>query len=87
MKLHVILPLVLVPATLLGALTWRAGMTALLGEIATGILLGPQLFDLLPLDDGAVAFRELAHIGLCALLFRLGMKSRPETIVLSLIHI
>lgn len=80
MRLHLLLPLVLLPASLLGELTRRIGITALVGEITVGVLLGPAVANLLPARGAPGVFHELAHIGFCALLFRLGMQSRPETL-------
>lgn len=80
MKLHLLLPLVLLPSTFLGELTRRAGLTALLGEVAVGALLGPALAGILPVHGGTGSFHELAHIGLCVLLFRLGMMSRFDSL-------
>lgn len=81
MTLHLLLPVVLLPATLSGELTRRAGLTALVGEVFVGVVLGPEIMNVIPERGMAPAFYELGHIGLCALLFRLGMHSRPSALL------
>jgi len=81
MTLHLLLPVVLLPATLSGELTRRVGLTALVGEVFVGVALGPEVLNMIPERGMAPAFYELGHIGLCALLFRLGMHSRPNALL------
>lgn len=80
MQLHVLLPIVLVPAKLGGQAVRRIRLPAVVGEIAVGFLLGASVLDILP-DAGRDPagygqFRELAQIGLCVLLFRVGLETR-----------
>ncbi len=82
MNLHVLLPLILVPAFLMGELARRIRCPAVVGQIAAGFLLGPAVLNLLPLADAGTmshgGLHELAQIGICALLFRAGLDTRME---------
>lgn len=81
MELHLLLPLTLAPAILLGQLLRRAGLPAVVGQILAGVLLGPMVFGLLqPISPGGNGngdgFHELARIGLCVLLFKIGLETQ-----------
>lgn len=81
MGLHLLLPLVIVPAIILGQFLRRFGLPAVVGQILAGVLLGPMVFGLVePHDANGNAngngFYELAEIGLCALLFKIGLETR-----------
>lgn len=85
MEIHVLLPLSLIPAILLGELGRKAGFPVVIGQIVTGFLLGPVVFGLLPneldshgTENGSVGngFFEIAEIGICVLLFRVGLETR-----------
>jgi len=81
MEIHVLLPLALIPAILLGELGRKFGHPAVVGQIVAGFLLGPAILGLLPSGahegGGPVSgFFELAEIGICVLLFRVGLETR-----------
>lgn len=48
MKLHLLLPIVLVTAKLLGGLGRRLGVPTVVGEILAGVLLGPTVIGAIP---------------------------------------
>jgi len=79
MNLHILLPILLVIAKLVGVLCRKVGVPAVVGEILAGILLGPAVFGLLPASGSEIAgfnvFEEFAQIGLCVLLFRIGLET------------
>ncbi len=85
MQLHVLLPIVLVPAKLAGEAARRIRVPAVVGEILVGFLLGASVLDILPEASrdpaGYSQFRELAEIGLCVLLFRIGLETRVADFV------
>jgi Kef-type K+ transport system membrane component KefB len=80
-QLHWLLPIVLVTAKLFGAVARRWGLPAVVGEILAGVLLGPSLLGVLEFPgygaDGDPLF-GLAQIGLCVLLFRVGLETDLE---------
>ena len=53
---------------------------AVVGEIAAGVLLGSAVLGWLPAEDsageGTRVFQDLAQIGLCVLLFKIGLETR-----------
>jgi len=79
LHLHIFLPLLLVTAKLLGAAGRKIGIPAVVGEIFAGLLLGPSVFGVIPHEaTGGEAFKvfgEFAQIGLCVLLFRIGLET------------
>ena len=80
MQSHLLIPLALVPAKLLGGVANRMRIPAVVGEIAAGVLLGPALLGWLPSEasagEGPGVFHDLAQIGLCVLLFKIGLETR-----------
>jgi len=82
MRLHVLLPLALIPAIFLGQLFRRFGLPVVVGQILAGGLLGPMVLGLIEPgeshgDNGnGNGFYELAEIGLCVLLFKIGLETR-----------
>ncbi len=62
-------------------MAWRWGLPAVVGEILAGVLLGPSLLGVLEFPgygaDGDPLF-GLAQIGLCVLLFRVGLETDLE---------
>ncbi|NNM29491.1 MAG: cation:proton antiporter, partial [Akkermansiaceae bacterium] len=79
MSLHILLPLVLVPAILLGQLLKRFGLPVVVGQMLAGFLLGPAVFGLIEgraEDAGKNGIHELAEIGLCVLLFKIGLETK-----------
>ncbi len=79
LPLHLLLPLLLVTAKLLGVAGRKVGVPAVVGEIFAGLLLGPSLIGALPSEatggDAFHVFGEFAQIGLCILLFRIGLET------------
>ncbi len=81
MELHWLLPVVLITAKLLGGAARRCGFPAVVGEITAGIVLGPSLLGLVELPahgETTSPLLALAQIGLCALLFRIGLETDLE---------
>jgi Kef-type K+ transport system membrane component KefB len=80
-QLHWLLPIVLITAKLFGAVALRWGLPAVVGEILAGVVLGPSLLGVLSApgqgEDGDPLF-GLAQIGLCVLLFRVGLETELE---------
>ncbi len=80
MKLHLLLPAVLGAAVAGQALMRRLRLPAVVGEIAAGFVVGPYVLGLVPGGEagpaGPGAIQELAQIGLCVLLFRVGLETR-----------
>ncbi len=68
-----ILAVVLIVAKILGELCERIGIPSILGEIGTGILLGPTAFGLISNPNEAV-FQLFAEIGIIMLLFVAGFE-------------
>lgn len=78
MELHLLLAVVLVSARVGAIVADRAGAPAVLGEMLAGIALGPAVLDIVALpetEDTAGPLYGLAQIGLCALLFRVGIET------------
>ena len=80
MQSHLLLPLALISAKLLGGVAKRLRIPAVVGEIAAGVVLGPALLGFLPSEvstaEGDGVFHVLAQIGLCVLLFKIGLETR-----------
>ncbi len=80
MKLHLLLPAVLLAAVAGQAVMRRLRLPAVVGEIAAGFVVGPYVLGLVPGGEagpaGHGAIQELAQIGLCVLLFRVGLETR-----------
>lgn len=79
LHLHILLPVLLVTAKLLGVAGRKVGIPAVVGEIFAGLLLGPALIGAIPTEaaagEGFHVFEEFAQIGLCVLLFRIGLET------------
>ena len=70
--------LLLISGKVLAELAERLGQPAVLGEICAGILLGPSLLSCVPCHEympGFYRVRDIAHLGICALLFQIGLES------------
>jgi Kef-type K+ transport system membrane component KefB len=83
LSLHWLLPIVLVTAKLCGTLARRWGLPAVVGEIAAGVALGPALIGVVAFpgqeaDDDPLL--GLAQIGLCVLLFRVGLETELDDV-------
>lgn len=79
MDTHLLIPLALIPAILLGQLGLRFGLPVVVGQILTGFILGPMVLGLIhgvSESGGNDTFQELAKIGLCVLLFKVGLETR-----------
>lgn len=80
MNLHLLLPTILLPAKLLEEVMRRIHLPAVTGAILAGVVLGPALLGVLPQEahdpEGYEMVHELARIGLCVLLFRIGLETR-----------
>jgi len=83
MTLHLLLPIVLVPAILVGYIFKKAGLPVVVGQIFVGVVLGPMglgLIGEIDIESGdsikSSAFHQLAEIGLCVLLFKVGLETR-----------
>ena len=70
--------IIIVVATLVGILARQLGQPTIVAYIATGVLLGPVVFELVSAEDPLVGV--LAELGLGFLLFLLGMKMRFSAI-------
>lgn len=80
MGLHLLLPLMIVPAIIIGQLLHRVGLPAVVGQILAGVMLGPMVFGLIEPGEAhggkGNGLYELAEIGLCVLLFKIGLETR-----------
>jgi len=84
MDLHLLLPLVLVPAILVGYAFKKIGLPVVVGQILVGVALGPMGFALIGGNAESrshEAFHQLAEIGLCVLLFKVGLETRLREFV------
>jgi len=79
MHLHLLLPAILLPAKGLGEAARRIRIPVVIGEIGAGILLGPALLRVIPsasqTSEDFALLKELASIGLCGLLFKMGLET------------
>ncbi len=79
-SLHVLFPLLLIPAKLLEGMARRVRLPGVVGSLAAGLLLGPAILGILPAESGGLdeagALQQLAQIGLCVLLFKIGLETR-----------
>ena len=83
MGLHWLLPIILVSAKLFGAVARRGGLPSVVGEIVAGIVLGPSALGILEMHGhrgGGEPLLELAQIGLCVLLFRVGLETQLDEV-------
>lgn len=80
MELHLLLPVILLSATLLGRVARRVRLPEVVGVIFAGVILGPAVLNVLPSEQadplGYGLVQGLAHIGLCVLLFQIGLETR-----------
>lgn len=80
MNLHLLLPTILLPAKLLEEVMCRIHLPAVIGAILAGVILGPDLLGVIPQEAhnprGYEMVHELARIGMCVLLFRIGLETR-----------
>lgn len=70
--------LLLISGKVLAELAERLGQPSVLGEICAGILMGPSLLSCVPCHEympGFYKVRDIAHLGICALLFQIGLES------------
>lgn len=88
MHLHLLLPAILLPAKGLGEVARRIRIPVVIGEIGAGVLLGPALLRMIPSATAATEaagdfglLKELASIGLCGLLFKMGLETRMSDFV------
>lgn len=81
MQLHWLLPIVLITAKVFGTLARCWGLPAVVGEIVAGVALGPALIGVVA-SPGHGANDDplfgLAQIGLCVLLFRVGLETELD---------
>lgn len=74
-----ILAVVMVAAKLGGAVAYRLGQPAVLGELLAGVVLGPSLINITGLPwfhhDHATFMRELAELGVVLLMFLAGVET------------
>ncbi|MBI2653526.1 cation:proton antiporter [Candidatus Woesearchaeota archaeon] len=66
-----VLALLILLAKILGEISEKIGLTSLVGEVFAGILLGPQILDILGYPE---IFHSLADIGIILLLFLAGFE-------------
>ncbi|GAB4258861.1 MAG: cation:proton antiporter [Deferrisomatales bacterium] len=82
MRLHLLLPALLIAAVAGQAVARRLRLPGVVGEILAGVVLGPYLLGVIPAEGagapGQAAVRELAQVGLCVLLFRVGLETRLD---------
>lgn len=75
MSLLVQLSILLASALILVPLAKRLGLSSILAFLLTGIVLGPNLFDL---DQSTALTAQLTQVGTLSLLFLLGLQLRPQ---------
>jgi Kef-type K+ transport system membrane component KefB len=85
MELHLLLPVILLSATLLSKAARSVRLPAVIGVILAGVILGPAVLGILPTKgDDPVGFglvQSLAQIGLCVLLFQIGLETRLKDFI------
>src|SRR3989337_3877555 len=70
--------LIFASAKLLGEIFERFKQSAVIGEILAGVILGPQVFNLIGTSE---IFPVLAQIGAIILLFTVGVQTKVEEIM------
>ncbi len=84
MNVHLLLPMLLLPAKLLEELARRVRLPGVTGPILAGVLLGAGGLGLIPSEaadpEGHELVQRLSQIGLCVLLFRVGLETRIEAL-------
>lgn len=83
MSIHFLLPLTILVVKIFEEVARRTGTPSILGAILAGVILGPIGFNAAPglfleQHGNTSTFNELAQIGLCVLLFRIGTESRLD---------
>ena len=80
MNLHILLPLILITTKLLEEVMRRVRLPTVVGAIFAGFFLGPAILGVIPAEaenpEAYEMVHQLAQIGLCVLLFRIGLETR-----------
>jgi Kef-type K+ transport system membrane component KefB len=75
-RLFLVIAAMLVGAKLLGELAERIGQPSVLGELVAGVVLGPSLLGIVPLQGStADVIHVLAELGVVLLLFEIGLET------------
>jgi Kef-type K+ transport system membrane component KefB len=69
--------ILLLSAKILGELAERLGQPAMIGEVLAGVILGPSLFNIIPIVG---EIKPIAELGVFLLIFMAGMEIEPEEI-------
>src|SRR5690349_23690835 len=69
--------LVLLAAWLAGTIVWHLGYSAVLGELAAGIIFGPSLLGIIHSDDGIAI---LGYLGILMMSFFVGTRIRSNNL-------
>lgn len=75
---YFILFLLLISGKVFAELAERLGQSSVLGELFAGIILGPSLLSCVPCNESMPGFsivQNIAHLGICVLLFQIGLES------------
>ncbi|MEI8006113.1 MAG: cation:proton antiporter [Bacteroidota bacterium] len=69
--------ILLLSAKILGEVAERLGQPAMIGEVIAGVILGPSLFNIIPIVGD---IKPIADLGVFLLIFMAGMEIEPEEI-------
>jgi Kef-type K+ transport system membrane component KefB len=69
--------ILLLSAKILGEVAERLGQPAMIGEVLAGVILGPSLFNIIPIVG---EIKPIADLGVFLLIFMAGMEIEPEEI-------
>ncbi len=69
--------ILLLSAKILGEVAERLGQPAMIGEVIAGVILGPSLFNIIPVVG---EIKPIADLGVFLLIFMAGMEIEPEEI-------